>query len=138
MTVCTMPRRGSRPEGPQNKGPQSFGAYVRDLRVALHMTQGQLADLMDTSQASIGRWETSMSFPRPAQIPRLAQVLRVSVADLMGILERHPYEPPQSTTREQLDLLNDRMGVMEATVARILELLEGQAQDRRRNGHHEA
>lgn len=138
MTVCTMPRRGSRPEGPQNKGPQSFGAYVRDLRVALHMTQEQLAEMVNTSQASIGRWETSMSFPRPAQIPPLAKALRVSVADLMSVLESHPYEPPSSTTREQLDLLNDRMGVMEATVARILELLEAQEQDRHRNGRHEA
>lgn len=137
MTVLTVPRRGNRPEGPHSREPQSFGAYVRDLRVALNLTQNELADLVGTSQASIGRWETSMSFPRPAQIPRLAHVLKVPVADLMGILEAHPYEPPQSTTREQLDLLNNRMEVMEATVVRILALLEGRERDRGRSGHHE-
>ena len=55
----------------------NYGARLRAARAFRDMTQAQLAEKMDVSQACIAQWEEHGSM-RMREIPRLAQVLGVS------------------------------------------------------------
>ena len=60
------------------------GAKVREIRIAKGMTQEELAAIMGTSQAAVGMWETGARMPRADKLPKLAEVLGCSVADLFN------------------------------------------------------
>lgn len=57
---------------------------IKKFRVAKGMTQEELAAIMGTSQAAVGMWETGARMPRADKLPKLAEVLGCSVADLFN------------------------------------------------------
>ena len=48
----------------------------------------QYAAIMGTSQAAVGMWETGARMPRADKLPKLAEVLGCSVADLFNTESR--------------------------------------------------
>ena len=62
-----------------------FGEKLAVLRRARGLTQGQLADLVDSSQRAISSYETVAEFPPTAVLVELARVLRVSADELLGL-----------------------------------------------------
>jgi transcriptional regulator with XRE-family HTH domain len=62
----------------------TFGHRLKDLRERLGLSQGDLADQLDVSRATISLWERDMvvSLP-PGTINQLADVLQTPVTDLL-------------------------------------------------------
>ena len=61
----------------------TFGAYIRSLRLKNQMTQSQLADKLNVTDKAVSKWERNLSYPGITLFPKLADVLGVSVNDLL-------------------------------------------------------
>ena len=55
---------------------------IKILREKAGMTQAQLAEKMGTSQGAVALWETGARMPRADKLPKLAEILGCSIADL--------------------------------------------------------
>lgn len=63
---------------------QKFGEGISSLRKARDMTQFELADLVGTSRQLIRRYETGESFPEMSVLTKIAEVLKISLSELIG------------------------------------------------------
>lgn len=63
---------------------------IKDYRTRKGLSQEQLARLMGTTQAAVAMWETGARMPRADKLPKLAEVLGCSVADLFAKKEPEP------------------------------------------------
>lgn len=90
------------------------GNLIR-LRHEKKVTQGQVADFIGVTKASVSKWETGQSTPDIMLLPQLAAYFDVSVDALLG------YEP--QLTREQIDRLYKELsqGFAEQPLAEMLE-----------------
>ena len=52
-------------------------------RIALGLTQGQLAEAIGNRQVDISRWERGIGNPGSKYLPRLAKALNCSMEDLI-------------------------------------------------------
>ncbi len=73
-----MPRSGVRGFSP---------AALRRLRAAARFSLDELGDLAGVSPQTVSKWETGQIKPSPGTLTAVAQVLRVTVADLAPIRE---------------------------------------------------
>lgn len=60
-----------------------FGAFVAQLRKEQNMTQKELADKLNVTDKAVSKWETGKGFPDVKLLEPLAQVLDVSLVELM-------------------------------------------------------
>ena len=98
-----------------------FGDFVRLRREELDLDQSGLARQLGVNQQTVSRWEVAKAVPRPDRIGRLAEVLRVEVADLMRYAGYLPESKPtgaqaDETLRRLLDevsgLTNEQLVVL--------------------------
>ena len=57
---------------------------VRRLRLEQGLTQRELASLIGVTPACVSQWEHAVCGPWPRNLPRVADALGVSVAELAG------------------------------------------------------
>lgn len=57
-----------------------YAERIRTLRAAANLSQGELAEAMNLGRAAISNWETGRTRPDIANIPRLCNVLGITVA----------------------------------------------------------
>jgi transcriptional regulator with XRE-family HTH domain len=69
----------------KKKEDASFGPRLAALRKARGLTQVQLAEATQTTQRSISYYETDDGVPPSSVVMVLAQVLRVSADELLGL-----------------------------------------------------
>lgn len=62
---------------------QKFGAFVAELRREKHWTQAELAQKLDVTDKAVSKWERGAGFPDIKLLEPLAEVLDVSVLELM-------------------------------------------------------
>lgn len=62
---------------------QTLGAKIAQLRKQQGMTQQALADRMGVTDKAVSKWERDLSCPDIKSVPALAEVLGVSVEELM-------------------------------------------------------
>lgn len=62
----------------------SFGNYICALRMGLGLSQFQLGALVGVTDKAVSKWENSNARPRIATCYRLAEVLGVSINDLLS------------------------------------------------------
>lgn len=55
---------------------------LRLRRLALKLTQQQLADLLGLERSNVAAWETGRGLPSAALLPKLAEVLHCSIDEL--------------------------------------------------------
>lgn len=74
----------------------AFGERLAKLRAERGVTQGQLAERIGSSQRAISAYETVAEFPPTVAVVEIAQALKVSADELLGL------EPPPkaASTRE--------------------------------------
>ena len=60
---------------------------IKQMREALEITQKQLADKMGVERSTVAKWEAGVACPAAAKLPKLAEVLGCSVADLFAKAE---------------------------------------------------
>ena len=63
---------------------ESFGLRIRRLRLALTMSQGQLARQMAVSVPAVCGWEADRARPKPQRMDELAKILGVGLSELLG------------------------------------------------------
>lgn len=79
-----------------------FGAFVAELRKEKGITQKELADKLCISDKAISKWETGNSIPDVSLLVPLAEILGVTVTEL---LESRRIEIPENMDKEQTDNL---------------------------------
>lgn len=57
---------------------------IRKLREERHMTQAQLAELLNVSGKAVSKWETGRGYPDIALLEPLAAALNISVTELLA------------------------------------------------------
>ena len=63
---------------------KSMGEIVSTLRKEKGMTQKQLADMLNITDKAVSKWERDIAWPDTQTIPKLAEILEVSVEELMN------------------------------------------------------
>ena len=61
----------------------SMGEIISTLRKEKGMTQKDIADKLGITDKAVSEWERDVAFPDTATIPKLAEILGVSVEELM-------------------------------------------------------
>lgn len=64
---------------------KTLGMTISELRKKQGMTQLELANLMGVTDKAVSKWERDLSCPDINSFPHLAQVLHVSVDDLLQV-----------------------------------------------------
>lgn len=73
-----------------------IGLFIRDRRLALGLTQQQLADKLGVTDKAVSKWERSVSYPDITLLRELAAALEVSVTELLaGERDEAPPVPPE-------------------------------------------
>lgn len=62
---------------------QTLGTMIASLRKEKGMTQSALAEKMGATDKAVSKWERDLSCPDVNSIPQLAEILGVSVDELM-------------------------------------------------------
>ena len=76
-----------------------IGAFLRDRRVALGLSQEALAEAAGVSARSINRWEQGRALPQPDVRRRLAEVLGIDVAEFTAAGRSGPATEARSPWR---------------------------------------
>jgi transcriptional regulator with XRE-family HTH domain len=81
------------------KAVKDIGKRIRDLRMAMKLTQSQFAELVGLSEDSIGKVERGISVPTIETLMKMAEGLKVTLAELLG--------EPQQKAEGKNKILND-------------------------------
>ncbi|MBQ7882236.1 MAG: helix-turn-helix transcriptional regulator, partial [Treponema sp.] len=60
------------------------GSTIKCLREKAKLTQCELASLLNVSDKTVSKWETGRGFPDIVFLEPLAQVLKVSIIELLS------------------------------------------------------
>ena len=72
-----------------------IGLFIRDRRLALGLTQQQLAERVGVTDKAVSKWERSVSYPDITLLRELAAALEISVSELLaGEREEAPSPVP--------------------------------------------
>lgn len=81
----------------------TMGSCIRTRRMALQLTQKQLAERLGVTDKAVSKWETGSSLPDITQLLPLAEILEIPVAELLSGLSEpskdprdHPDDPDSS------------------------------------------
>lgn len=72
---------------------ETFGNIVAAFRKEKGMTQLELAEKMGVTDKAVSKWERDLSFPDVSSIPKLAEILGVTVDELMQVKAESKEEP---------------------------------------------
>ena len=63
---------------------KNIGETIASLRKEKGMTQSELAEKMNVTDKAVSKWERNLSCPDVNSIPKLAEILDVSVEELLN------------------------------------------------------
>ena len=63
----------------------TIGENIRNFRKKNDLTQETLADRLGVTYQSVSRWENGITYPDLELIPAIAEVLAVTVDELLGM-----------------------------------------------------
>lgn len=63
---------------------RSMGEIISTLRREKGMTQKELADMLNITDKAVSKWERDVACPDTQTIPKLADILGISVEELMN------------------------------------------------------
>jgi len=87
----------------QKKSPTESGMRLTSLRKAAGLTQIQLAGLVSIPQRTLSFYETTAENIPSGLIPVLAEVLGVTVEEILGISNKKSKRGPKTKLERQLD-----------------------------------
>ena len=105
-----------------------LGENIRILRKRKGYSQETLAQQLHVVRQTVSKWEKGLSVPDAQMLSRLAELLEVSVSDLLGSKAadaEEEREPDLQAIAQQLAILNDQLAASSARKKRIKRLLLG-------------
>lgn len=85
--------------------PATFGPFLKGARSCCEMTQTQLAERLHVSTAAVSKWEREKSLPDIAKVEALANVLDLSVLELMQGQRQEQPQPKQELAEVYAQML---------------------------------
>ena len=85
------------------KSSMTMGAMIASLRKKHHMTQAELAEKLHVTDKAVSKWERDLSCPDINSLPRLAEVLGISVEELLNTPKKD--EPAESRAGAVADIV---------------------------------
>ncbi|MCD8124405.1 MAG: helix-turn-helix domain-containing protein [Lachnospiraceae bacterium] len=80
---------------------QTLGTMIASLRKEKGMTQSALAEKMGVTDKAVSKWERDLSCPDVNSIPQLAEILGVSVDELMQMKK----SPDRSEKSDEIQMI---------------------------------
>ena len=100
---------------------KTLGTMIAELRKQHGMTQLELAEKMGVTDKAVSKWERDLSCPDINSIPALAEILGVSVEDLMQV--KKEAEAPVSKVAEIIDLAPKAVAMAMGVAVKVLTIL---------------
>lgn len=108
---------------------KSLGALIAEARRKNGMTQLELAEKMGVTDKAVSKWERDLSCPDVNSLPQLAEVLGLSIEELLQ--GKNEKQPADSKVGELLDTILKAialaMGVAVAALSALDALSSAQA-----------
>ena len=98
-----------------------FGENLKTLRKQKGFTQEELATRLHVVRQTISKWEKNLSVPDADTLIRLAEILEVSVSELLGAKIEN--ENTASDVAEQLSRINEQLAIKNRRSRRIWKIL---------------
>ena len=83
---------------------KSLGEKIRFQRTKKHITQEQLADLVNVHSNTIRQWEKSKNSPKIDDIKKIAKVLEISTSELLDDIPTQSRNSIEKDSKLKLDL----------------------------------
>ena len=96
---------------------------IREKRKALSLTQEQIAEYLGVSTPAVNKWEKGLSVPDADLLVKLADILEVSVAELLG--GNIPDCEDTNELAEQLSRINEQLAIKNRRSRRIWKVVLG-------------
>ena len=107
---------------------KQFGQFIAGIRKEKKMTQAELAEKIHVTDKAISRWERGLGFPDIQTLEPLAQVLGISVLELMRSEKKKPTgdmdtTETQYTQKEVAEMLQNADDISKQLKSRIRTLI---------------
>lgn len=106
---------------------QKFGVHLVALRKAAGLSQNQLADRVGVTQSNISFWEQWDKPPRGEVLPKLAEVLGVSMDELLNFKAPRPKAGPKGKVLEAFEAVSKLPRRQQEHVLKVVNALVAQA-----------
>lgn len=105
----------------QNKGVQCimFSKNLKTLRKQKGFSQEELASRLHVVRQTISKWEKNLSVPDADTLIRLAEILEVSVSELLGSKIENENGNVTNDVAEQLSRINEQLAMKNRRSRRI-------------------
>ena len=100
---------------------KTLGTMIAELRKQHGMTQLELAEKMGVTDKAVSKWERDLSCPDINSLPDLAEILGVSVEDLMQI--KKEAEAPVSKAAEIMEIAPKAVAMAMGVAVTVLTIL---------------
>ena len=101
---------------------KSLGNMIAELRKQQGMTPLELAEKMGVTDKAVSKWERDLSCPDINSLPNLAQILGVTVDDLMQIKKQA--DEPVSKVAEILEIAPKAVAMAMGIAVTVLTILD--------------
>ena len=100
---------------------KTLGTMIAESRKQHGMTQLELAEKMGVTDKAVSKWERDLSCPDINSIPDLAEILGVSVEDLMQV--KKEAEAPVSKVAEIMEIAPKAVAMAMGIAVTVLTIL---------------
>ena len=100
---------------------KTLGTMIAELRKQHGMTQLELAEKMGVTDKAVSKWERDLSCPDINSLPTLAEILGVSVEELMQI--KKEAEAPVSKVSQIMDITPKAVAMAMGIAVTVLTIL---------------
>ena len=100
---------------------KTLGMMIAELRKGKGLTQLELAEKMGVTDKAVSKWERDLSCPDINSLPNLADILGVSVDELMQI--KKEAEMPKQSVKEIVNLILKAVPVAMGVAVVVLTIM---------------
>ena len=101
---------------------KTLGTMIAELRKQHGMTQLELAEKMGVTDKAVSKWERDLSCPDINSLPKLAELLGVSVEELMQV--KKEAEAPASKVTEIMEIAPKAVAMAMGVAVTVLTILD--------------
>ena len=100
---------------------KTLGTMIAELRKQHGMTQLELAEKMGVTDKAVSKWERDLSCPDINSIPNLAEILGVSVEELMQV--KKEADAPEGKVAEIMEIAPKAVAMAMGIAVTVLAVL---------------